>query len=266
MSDLDLAARHRVAIAAAREAGRHLADLYRRRDQLVIETKGPNDFVSRADKEAEAIVRGAISVAFPADRFLGEETGYSGPDNARCLWVVDPLDGTTNFLKGAHNWCVSIGVMVDGVPTIGIVYDPLRDEMFEARKGHGARMNDAPLAVSSVTRMQDAVCALGYTPRLPLPPFITKTTHLLETGVAFRQLGAGALMLAYVAAGRIDLYWEFHMWPWDVMGGIVLIEEAGGRVAPFPDHEGDLAEGGRLVAGPPQLYPALLAAADRPIA
>jgi myo-inositol-1(or 4)-monophosphatase len=255
---IDLAARHALAIDAARQAGHHLKALYGERQALVVEEKGRNDFVSRADREAEALIKAALLERFSDDGFLGEETGASGPADAPAVWAVDPLDGTTNFLKGTHNWCVSIGLLVDGRPTGGVIYDPLRDEMFDGLVEHGARVNGDAVRVSAVADPGSAVLGLGFVPRVGPDRFAADARTLLATGMNFRQFGAGALMLANVAAGRIDAYFERHMWPWDAAAGLALVLAAGGAVAAYPGAR-DLRAGGGVLAANAALYPQLKA-------
>ena len=252
----DMQARLTVAIAAARAGGDVLLTHYARRDLLVIDQKGRNDFVSQADRESEDIVLSMLSQAFPDDGFLGEETGQSGPPGATLVWCVDPLDGTSNFLHGAHNWCVSIGLVDNGEPVLGVIYDPLRDEMFAGGRGIPMTLNGVPTTVSTVDALDHAVMSLGHNARVPLELFGAETLRLLASGAAFRQLGAGALMLAYVAAGRFEGYYEWHMWPWDAVAGLALIEAAGGRYEPYL--KGPLEKGGRVMTSNGALHEALL--------
>ena len=247
--------RLQVAIAAARAAGRLLLTHYAARDRLVIDQKGRNDFVSQADREAEAVILGILSEAFPDDCLLGEETGRQGAAGSNLVWCIDPLDGTSNFLKGAHNWCVSIGLLDHGIPVLGVIYDPVRDEMFEGGLGIGARCNGQDMQVSGVAAADMAVIGLGHTSRIPLDIFLAQTSGLLASGVAFRQLGAGALMLAYVAAGRFDAYYERHMWPWDAVAGLALITAAGGRLDAYATQP--VEAGGRVLASNSALHPVL---------
>ena len=242
----DLRARLNLAMAAARAGGRLLLDHYARRDLLVIDQKGRNDFVSQADRESEVIIVAMLARAFPQDGLLGEEGGQSGPADAPLVWCIDPLDGTSNFLHGAHNWCVSVGLVENGLPVLGVIYDPLRDEMFAGGRDIPFTLNGAPTVVSTTDALDRAVISLGHNARVPLEVFGAETLRLLSTGVAFRQLGAGALMLAYVAAGRFDAYYEWHMWPWDAVAGLAMITAAGGQYEPYL--QGPLAKGGRVLA------------------
>ncbi|MDX7952759.1 inositol monophosphatase family protein [Lichenihabitans sp. Uapishka_5] len=265
----ELATRLDLAVSAARQAGAHLRDLYERRGELVIEQKGRNDFVSRADREAEALIKDLVAAHYPGDAFIGEETGAAGlAASAGAIWVVDPLDGTTNFLKGAHNWCVSIGLVLDGVIAAGVIYDPLRDEMFEGAVGDGARVSGRPIAVSTVTDPGEGVIGLGIVPRIGADRFSDDARALLATGMSFRQVGAGALMLAYTAAGRVDAYFERHMWAWDATAGLALIQAAGGAALPYPTGPASL-KGGAVLAANPVLLARLedrLGGLDAPVA
>jgi myo-inositol-1(or 4)-monophosphatase len=248
----DLRARMDVAMAAARAGGRLLLDHYARRDLLVIDQKGRNDFVSQADRESEVVIVHLLTQAFPQDGLLGEEGGQGGPADAPLVWCIDPLDGTSNFLHGAHNWCVSIGLVENGQPILGVIYDPVRDEMFAGGRGIPFTLNGVATTVSSVDALDRAVISLGHNARVPLEIFGAETLRLLTTGVAFRQLGAGALMLAYVAAGRFEGYYEWHMWPWDAVAGLAMIEAAGGRYEPYLS--GPLEKGGRVLASNAALH------------
>lgn len=257
--------KRRIAVAeqSARLAGKALLRHYHARDRLVIDQKGVNDFVSNADREAEDIIAAELRPAFPEDGFLGEETGLSGPEAATAVWCVDPLDGTSNFLKGAHNWCVSIGLWNGEHPVLGVIYDPLRDEMFRAADGLGATCNGRPIAVSTTPALDRASVGTGHNGRVAVEDFARDLSRLLEAGASFRQVGAGALMLAYVAAGRVDCYVERHMWPWDAVAGLSLIREAGGTFAPYLADSSGLARGGSVLAAGRWLFPLVREAVGR---
>ncbi|SDA61830.1 inositol monophosphatase family protein [Sinorhizobium sp. NFACC03] len=251
---IGLDARLSAAEKAAREAGRLLLSHYGRRSQLVIEQKGLNDFVSIADREAEEAIAASLRPAFPEDGFLGEETGLSGAEGADRIWCVDPLDGTSNFLKGAHNWCVSIGLWSKGEPILGVIYDPLRDELFAGADGIAPTMNGAPISVSATGSIDKTSLGLGHNHRVPPAAFATDAERLFSAGGSFRQVGTGALMLAYVAAGRVDGYFERHMWSWDAVAGLALIKAAGGRFPAYPTPGTALPQGGLVLASGPALY------------
>ncbi|WDZ79077.1 inositol monophosphatase family protein (plasmid) [Ensifer adhaerens] len=239
---------------AARKAGRLLLDHYGRRAGLVIEQKGLNDFVSIADREAEEAIASILRPAFPEDGFLGEETGISGAEAAECTWCVDPLDGTTNYLKGAPNWCVSIGLWSKGEPVLGVVYDPIRDELFAGADEITPVLNGMPISTSATASIDRTALGLGHNHRIPPAAFAADAERLFSAGGSFRQVGAGALMLAYVAAGRVDGYFERHMWPWDAVAGLALIKAAGGRFSTYPQAPGSLGNGGLVLASGSGLY------------
>ncbi len=251
----DISARLSVAREAARVAGAVLMAHYARRSALVIDQKGVNDFVSQADREAEEAILAILAARFPQDRLLGEETGYAGAAGNGVTWCIDPLDGTSNFLKGAHNWCVSIGLLDGDRPVLGVILDPVRGEMFEGGPGLGARCNGAAIACNAETDPGRCLVGIGHTKRIALEDFGEDTRALLATGLAFRQVGAGALMLAYLSAGRIDAYYERHMWPWDAVAGLALVRAAGGDFAPYLS--GPPEEGGPVLAAGAGLLPVL---------
>ncbi|MDX3974039.1 inositol monophosphatase [Shinella sp.] len=261
MSDTSSAERlkPRLAVAehAAREAGRLLLAHYGRRDGLAIEQKGLNDFVSNADREAEDAIAAILTPAFPQDGFLGEETGASAVEGAEFVWCVDPLDGTTNFLKGAHNWCVSIGLWSKGAPVLGVIYDPLRDELFAGAEGIASTINGIPIAVSTIDSIDRTRLGIGHNHRVPPAVFAADTERLLSAGGSFSQVGAGALMLAYVSAGRVDGYFERHMWAWDAVAGLALIKASGGQFKSYPPGGVSPAAGGLVLASGPGLFDAL---------
>lgn len=252
----ELKARLEVAKDAAQKAGLVLLEHYRNRDSLEVGQKGVNDFVSNADKDAEKVIFAILLEHFPQDRLLGEEQGFGGQANALATWCIDPLDGTSNFLKGAHNWCVSIGLVVDAQCVLGVIYDPVREELFEGAAGLGVRCNGTTIRVASEPMPDRSAIGIGHTARIPVDTFIEDTGRLLKSGAGFRQVGAGALMLAYVAAGRVNAYFERHMWSWDAVAGLALIREAGGMIAPYPGQE-PLDKSGLVLAAEPRLYAAL---------
>ena len=260
--DAELDRRLVVAVAAARAAGAALVAHYGARDRLAVEQKGVNDFVSNADREAEEIILGHLCPAFPADAFLGEETGLSGTAGSGAVWCIDPLDGTTNFLKGTHNWCVSIGLWQGDAAVLGVIHDPLRDETFAGIAGRGGSVNGVTLKVSGISGFDRASLGLGHNRRVPVDRFAADVVALMADGAGFRQVGAGALMLAYVAAGRVEAYVERHMWPWDAVAGLALIRAAGGSHAPYLAPGAGIAEGGPVIAGNADLVAAIAARLD----
>lgn len=240
------------ACAAAREAGRLALDHFRNRDRLEVELKGPQDLVSRADREVEELIRARIGAAFPGEAFLGEEGG--GTDASR-LWVIDPIDGTSNFLRGVPYWSVVVAYVVEGRTEIGVTYDPVHDELFAARRGRGAARDGRPIRVSG--RAPDAsAIGVAYTFKLDRERYLRLTDGLLRRGLDHRRLGSTALMLCHVADGRLDgmaaLYCSF----WDAVAGLLLVREAGGVSSEFLDGAGP-TEPNRIFACTPALRPAL---------
>ncbi len=227
-----------VMIKAARAAGRSLVKDFREVENLQVARKGPGDFVTKADMRAEEMIRDELTTARPSYGWYGEETGeVAGADPTR-RWIVDPLDGTTNFLHGLPHWAVSIALEHKGEIVAGVVFDAAKDEMYVAEKGAGAWMNDFRIRVSGRTRMSEAVFATGipWGPNRTLPASIQDLARLMPACAGVRRWGAASLDLAYVAAGRYEGYWERDIKPYDIAAGLVLVREAGGLVEPL--HEG----------------------------
>lgn len=237
----------RVALAAAQRA----MGFYTRRSSLIVEHKGSDlqDVVSIADQNVEAFIRGELAMHFPDDGIVGEEGG-SGGLQARCIWVIDPIDGTACFLNGLHNWCVSIGLLVDGEPLLGAIADPNHGELFHGFVGHGAFVNDTPLQAHGARHVREGLVGVGTTHRPGKENFLPFISRLLEEGGMFVRNGSGALMTAYVAAGRLIGYYETHLKSWDCLAGLVLVREAGGRSSDFMRGDGLLGGNPYLVAAP----------------
>lgn len=223
-----------VAVEAARAAGTILRTAYER-GNVSAEHKGTVDLVTETDRAAEAAVRAVLGRHTPDVPILGEEGG--GAWDAPTRWVVDPLDGTTNFVHGFPWFCVSIGLEVDGAGEVGVVYDPLRDDLFAARRGRGATCNGASIRVSTVADLGQALIATGfaYDRQQRADYYLARVKVVMERAQGIRRAGAAALDLARVAAGQLDAYWEFGLQPWDVAAGRLLVEEAGGRAT---SHDG----------------------------
>ncbi len=245
-----------IMLKAARKAGRNLVKDFREVENLQVSSKGPGDFVSRADKAAEEILKEELMAARPNYGFLGEEgTQIDGTDPTR-RWIVDPLDGTTNFLHGMPHWAVSIALEHKGEIVAGVVFDAAKDEMFYAEKGAGAWLNDSQrLRVSGRNQMIECVFATGvpFGGRKYLPATLQDLARLMPQCAGVRRWGAASLDLAYVAAGRYDGYWERGLHPWDIAAGVLLVREAGGLVAPIIE-DLDLLESGQLVAGAGEIF------------
>lgn len=237
-----------VMMKTARKAGRGLLKDFGEVENLQVSAKGPGDFVSRADRQAEETIREELMLARPTYGFLGEEGAeIEGQDPTR-RWIVDPLDGTTNFLHGLPHWAVSIALEHKGQIVAGVIYDPVKDEMFYAEKGFGAFVNEARLRVSGRHRMAEALFATGlpFSGRTDLPETLQDLARLLPTCAGVRRFGAAALDLAYVAAGRYDGFWERRLNAWDLAAGIVIVKEAGGLIEPL-DPNGSILENGSVI-------------------
>jgi myo-inositol-1(or 4)-monophosphatase len=245
-----------IMLKAARKAGRSLVKDFREVENLQVSSKGPGDFVTRADRAAEEILKTELLSARPNYGFLGEEgTDIEGKDPTR-RWIVDPLDGTTNFLHGMPHWAVSIALEHKGEIVAGVVFDPAKDEMFYAEKGAGAWLNDSQrLRVSGRVRMIECVFATGvpFGGAKYLPATLQDLARLMPQVAGVRRWGSAALDLAYVAAGRYDGYWERGLHPWDIAAGVLLVREAGGLVAPIREGQ-DLLADGQVVAGAGQIF------------
>ncbi len=242
-------------IKAARKAGRSLVKDFREVENLQVSAKGPGDFVSKADREAERIIRDELMTARPTYGWVGEETGAAeGADPTR-RWIVDPLDGTTNFLHGLPHWAVSIALEHKGEIVAGVIFDAAKDELYFAEKGMGAWMNETRLRVSGRRSMIEAIFGTGipFGGRSTLPASLQDLARLMPVCAGVRRWGAASLDLAYVASGRLDGYWERGLQPWDMAAGIVLVREAGGFVGPVREGR-DMLESGSIIAGNGELY------------
>jgi len=256
MSEPDAADRAAFAGALAREAGALAWRYFTGELAFTAESKGERqDWVSIADHAVERHIRAALADRFPADAMLGEEDGGTVAER---LWVVDPIDGTLNFVHGMRYWCVSIAYVERGKRRVAAIYDPSLDELFTAAAGHGAQCNDQPIRVSDCATLDRALISQGYVHRHDLDRHLALRRALLDAGAAVKDPGAGALMLAHVAAGRFDAFYEPHMHPWDALAGLLLIEEAGGRVGAYPG-PGGLVAGGEVIGAAPGLYDRLAA-------
>jgi myo-inositol-1(or 4)-monophosphatase len=220
-----------VMVAAARKAGRSLARDFGEVENLQVSVKGPANFVSAADHKAEDIIFKELSKARPGYGFLMEERGEVEGDDKTHRWIVDPLDGTTNFLHGIPHFAISIGLEREGVLVAGVIYNPASDELFTAEKGKGAFLNDRRrLRVAARKTLADAVVVTGipHRGRPGHPRFLDEMKTVMSEVAGLRRSGSAALDLAYVAAGRYDGYWERNLKPWDLAAGIVMVREAGG--------------------------------------
>ncbi|MFC2966660.1 inositol monophosphatase family protein [Acidimangrovimonas pyrenivorans] len=237
-------------IKAARKAGRSLVKDFREVENLQVSSKGAGDFVSRADIAAEKIIHDELMAARPTYGWVGEESApVEGKDPTR-RWIVDPLDGTTNFLHGLPHWAVSIALEHKGEIVAGVIFDAAKDELYWAEKGAGAWMNDQRLRVSGRRSMIECIFATGvpFGGRGTLPATLQDLARLMPACAGVRRWGSAALDLAYVAAGRYDGYWERGLNSWDIAAGLLLVREAGGLVGPIREGQDILEKGAVLVA------------------
>ncbi|WP_296102172.1 inositol monophosphatase family protein [uncultured Agrobacterium sp.] len=255
-----------VMVQAALKAGKSLARDFGEVQNLQVSVKGPSDFVSQADLKAEKIVRDELMKARPTYGFLGEEGGEEiGTDGAH-RWIVDPLDGTTNFLHGIPQFGVSIGLERSGEIVAGVIFNPATDELYTAERGGGAFLNDRRIRVAARKQLSDSVvcCGVPHLGRGNHGKFLVELRHVMGETAGVRRMGAAALDLAYVAAGRFDGFWEAELSPWDIAAGIVLIREAGGFVSDMGGAN-SMFESRSVVAGNEYIQKALLEVVNRPV-
>ena len=239
-----------VMIGAARKAARALKRDFGEVEQLQVSVKGPGNFVTAADRRAEETLRIELAKARPGYGFLGEEGGRVEGSDKTHTWIVDPLDGTTNFLHGIPHFAISIALERDGEIVAGVVYDPTRNEMFTAEKGTGAYLNDRRLRVSGRRQIGEALISTGipFRDRPGQEGYLATLHAVMAATSGVRRFGSAALDLAYVAAGRYDGFWEFGLSPWDVAAGLLLVREAGGYVSDLAGGHTMMASGDVLAA------------------
>ena len=241
------------AVRSVREGGRVILMYFDQLDRLEYSSKGRNDYVSQADVEAERAVLDVLTRAYPDHGIIAEESGER--EGSEYTWIIDPLDGTTNFLHGFPMFAVSVAVKRAGVLEHGVVYDPLHDEMFTASRGEGAQLNGKRIRVSTTRKLAPSLLGTGFPFRDLgiIEPWMRSFQSLLPKTSGIRRAGAAALDLAYVAAGRLDGFWEFGLKPWDMAAGALLIREAGGLVADVSGGQ-DFLESGNLVSANPLIF------------
>jgi len=255
------------AVKAARKAGAIITRASSDLDRLTVRRKQHNDFVTEVDHAAEEAIIRTLRDAYPSHAFLGEESGRTSPAaESEHLWIIDPLDGTTNFLHGFPQYCVSIALRHKGVLQQAVIYDPNRNELFTATRGAGAFLNDRRIRVTGLDRLDDSLIGTGF----PFRDFSQFDEYLRMFGEITRRVagvrrpGSAALDLAWVAAGRLDGFWEMGLSPWDMAAGALLVREAGGLVGDFTGADGFL-DSGRIVAANAKIFsPLLQALAKRP--
>ena len=250
-----------IAVKAARRAGRIINQAADNLDALTVQHKTLNDLVSEVDRASEAAIIDTIRTAYPDHAILAEESGATG--QSEYVWVIDPLDGTTNFLHGFPQYAVSIGVLHKGVLTHGVIYDPTRNDLYTASRGRGAFLNDRRMRVSRRIKLIDTLIGTGFPFRMfeHLDAYIGIMKELMAKTAGIRRPGAAALDLAAVAAGRYDGFWEIGLSPWDMAAGALMILEAGGLVGDLQGND-DFLERGNIVAGNPKIFVQLLHVID----
>ncbi|MCR8723906.1 inositol monophosphatase family protein [Frigidibacter sp. ROC022] len=262
MTDAALDTRSGLLPGLLREAGALALAYFRDPSRFTVQVKGLQDQASDADRAVEELISGRIAALFPQDAILGEETGSGGAlaadgetwdrrdGGAGFLWVIDPIDGTQCFVNAIPVWCVSVALLRNGQTVAGGIFDPNADELFLARAGRGASLNGTPLTCSPAGTLDQGVVGIGFSHRTGTEPALAAIDGLAQAGGMFQRNGSGALMLAYVAAGRLLGYFEAHINAWDCLAGNLLVTEAGGHVSPFLA-DGGLTGGGPLLAAAP---------------
>src|SRR6186997_1063156 len=248
-----------IAVKAARRAGDIIVRAIPRLEAVQVESKGRNDFVTEVDKAAEADIIQTIRRLYPDHAILAEESGASG--DSEVVWIIDPLDGTTNFMHGFPTFCESIACQIRGRLEHAVVFDPMRQELFTASRGEGAQVEGRKMRVSKQATLEGALIATGFPYRADSPwldEYLAMLKSVMTKAAGVRRPGAAALDLAYVAAGRVDGFWEMGLKPWDTAAGMLLITEAGGRVGTLTGEE--YRHGGHIVGGAPKVFAALVAA------
>ena len=250
-----------IALRAARKAGELIARATENIDHLEVESKGANDYVTEVDRAAEQEIIYHLTKAYPDHAFLAEEGGASGNPDSEYRWIIDPLDGTTNFIRGIPHFAVSIACEYRGKIEHAVVLDPIRREEFLASRGRGAQLNGRRIRVSKLTSLDNALLGTGIPFREReaghLPAYSRSLEALAGSCAGIRRAGAAALDLAYVAAGRLDAFWEIGLAPWDIAAGSLLVQEAGGLIADLNGGQ-NYMESGHVVCGNPKCFKAVL--------
>ncbi|RTL01536.1 MAG: inositol monophosphatase [Proteobacteria bacterium] len=247
-----------IAVQAAYNAGGLIQQASRSLEHIRVDRKGHNDFVSEVDRRAEQTIIQTIQKAYPNHNILGEESGLID-NNSEFTWIIDPLDGTTNFLHGHPQYSISIGVKHGDKITYAAVFDPNRNDIYTAELGKGAKLNDSRIRVSKTANLADSLLATGF-PTYDmsfLERYLNIFREMLKSTAGQRRAGSAALDLAYVASGKVDGFWEFNLKPWDIAAGYLLVKEAGGLVCDF-DGEQKMLESGNIIAANPKLVTQIL--------
>jgi myo-inositol-1(or 4)-monophosphatase len=252
-----------VMTTTARKAAKGLLRDFGEVEHLQVSIKGPGDFVSAADHRVEKLLQAELQKARPDYGFILEESGIIEAPDGRTYWVIDPLDGTTNFLHSIPHFAISIGLVRDGEAHAGVIYHPLTDELFSAEKGGGAFINDRRIRVSARRKLDESVIATGipHYGRPGIEKFLQQLPKIMRESAGIRRFGSASLDLAYVAAGRCEAFWEIGLKPWDIAAGIILVKEAGGYVSDL-DGMNDVLKTGNLLASNDHLHESLMTLLD----
>jgi myo-inositol-1(or 4)-monophosphatase len=250
-----------IAVRAARNAGKVIANSFEESDKIEVNKKGTNDFVTNVDMEADRAIIGTLKKSYPDHTIISEESGEHKGESSDYVWIVDPLDGTTNFIKGIPHFCVSIALRVKGKLDQAVIYDPMRQELFTASRGAGAQLNDYRIRCSKAKELEATILATGFPHKNKhhLDAYLGMFKALYVDVSDIRRNGSAALDLAYVAAGRVDGFWEIGLKPWDTAAGQLLIQEAGGLITDFvggPNQD----RSGNVIAGNPKVAKAMVMA------
>ena len=248
-----------IAVRAARDAAKVIVQYMDRVDHLPVVTKEKNDFVTEVDQKAESVIIATLKQAFPDHSILAEESGRSGESTSEYQWIIDPLDGTTNYLHGFPQFSISIALKHNNKLVLGVVYDPLRQELFTASLGDGAYLNNRRIRVSKQMGLSGALLGTGfpYKDQRYLDAYLEMFKSFFPETAGIRRAGSAALDLAYVACGRLDGFWEIGLQSWDIAAGALLVREAGGIITDFSATENYL-ENGHVIAGNPKVFNQML--------
>ena len=253
MTPAELALRRYAVQGLAAEAGHIAMDYFGKQESLGTTMKGAQDWLTVADGAVEDFLRERLAVLFPTDTVIGEEGGGAASDT---VWIIDPIDGTSNFARGDRHWCISIGFLLNRVPAIGIVAAPALDELYVAQRGRGATLNGRPIAVSGAEDLKRACIELGWSTRIPVERYVAVLQRGYAAGCSVKRSGSGTLGLCHVATGRTDAYAELHTNAWDVAAGIAIAGEAGATINDFFAGDG-ISKGNAILCSTPALVPRL---------
>jgi myo-inositol-1(or 4)-monophosphatase len=261
MSEISLKHRLWIGCAIAREAGALQKRRFLDREKVAFQFKGPQDYLTATDGEVERLVRNRLTAAFPEDTVLGEE---DGGQVSHGTWVVDPIDGTSNFARGIPQFCVTLAFVERGVAKVGVIYQPMTDELFSAAEGLGATLNGEPIHVAKTAQLNESLIEVGRASRQPQAAYLAMLDKVMSAGMAIRGAGSGALAVANVASGRVDACYETHMYAWDCLAGLVMVREAGGRINDFLRGDG-LTKGNPILAAAPGISEAVSELVGEPL-